>query len=136
MSYSRQLVQRTALALVATCTCAWTGMACGVTESQPTAVAAGHANRPQDYAVESQHWQQEAVIHRAAAARYRQGLERAMARIAVIPKAPENPYVRRAKEHYEPLIRAAETAAANAERRAADCLFGAEEPKRGQPHEQ
>ena len=59
-----------------------------------------------------------AAAFREVAARSRQELEKERRSIAILLKAPENPWWRKAREHYQPLIEDAERRAAAADRMA------------------
>jgi hypothetical protein len=57
-----------------------------------------------------------ATASRQDAAQYRQSLQKERKTIAILPKAPENPWWRKARLRYEPLIQDAEHGAAESER--------------------
>ena len=68
-----------------------------------------------------------AAAFREVAARNRQELEKERKSIAILLKAPENPWWRKAREHYQPLIEDDERRAAEADRLAAYHQFRAAE---------
>jgi hypothetical protein len=68
-----------------------------------------------------------AEAFRQDAARYREELQKEKKSIAILPKAPENPWWHRARLHYEPLIEEAERRAAEADRLAEYHRFRAAE---------
>lgn len=57
-----------------------------------------------------------AAAFRQEAVRYRRELEKEKKGIAILPKGPENPWWRKTRLHYEPLIEVSERHAAEAER--------------------
>lgn len=80
-----------------------------------------------DHLAKAEESRQTAAAYRLDAARYRRELEKEKKGIAILPKATENPWWRKARLHYEPLIEDAERSAAEAERLAEYHLFRAEE---------
>jgi hypothetical protein len=81
------------------------------TETRPCGTATAHLAK-----AEEAHKAAEAF--RQDAARYRDALQKEKKGIAILPKAPENPWWRKARLHYEPLIEEAERRAAEADRSA------------------
>jgi hypothetical protein len=81
----------------------------GAASENPCATAACHLAKAEE-------------AHRAAATsrqdadRYRLELQKEKKSIAILPKAPENPWWRKARLHYEPLIESAERSAVEADR--------------------
>lgn len=80
-----------------------------------------------DHLAKAEQSRTKAAASREDAARYRQELEKEKKGIAILPKAPENPWWRKARLHYEPLIADAERRAAEADRLAEYHLFRAAE---------
>jgi hypothetical protein len=94
----------------------------GVSTERPCGTAADHLAKAEEA-------RRTAAAFRQDAARYRQELQKEKNGIAIIPKAPENPYLRKARDHYEPLIKEAEARAAEADRLAEYHRFRAAEPQ-------
>jgi hypothetical protein len=87
-----------------------------------------------DHLAKAEQSRRTAAAFRQDAARYRQDLEKEKKGIAILPKATENPWWRKARLHYEPLIEDAERSAAEADRLAEYHRFRAAElqgPKAG-----
>lgn len=81
----------------------------GASTECPCGTASDHLAKAEDS-------RRAAAAFRQDAARFRQELEREKKGIAILPKATENPWWRKARLHYEPLIDEAERRAAEAER--------------------
>jgi hypothetical protein len=92
----------------------------GASVEHPCGTAADHLTRAEDS-------RRAAAAFRQDAARYRQELEKEKRSIAILPKATENPWWRKARLHYEPLIEQAERSAAEADRLAEYHRFRAAE---------
>ena len=71
-----------------------------------------------DHLAKAEGFRRAAAAFRQDAIRLRQELEKEKRSIAILPKAPENPWWRKARQHYEPLIEEAERRAAEANRTA------------------
>jgi hypothetical protein len=80
-----------------------------------------------DHLTKAEESRRAAAAFRQDAARYRQELEKEKKGIAILPKGPENPWWRKARLHYEPLIEDAERSAAEADRLAEYHRFRAAE---------
>jgi hypothetical protein len=80
-----------------------------------------------DQLAKSEEARRTAAAFRQNAARYRQELEKEKKGIAILPKAPDNLWWRKARLHYEPLIEDAERHAAEAEKLAEYHRFRAAE---------
>jgi hypothetical protein len=81
----------------------------GASVESPCGTAADHLAKAEESA-------KAAAVFREDAARYRQELAKEKRGIAILPKAPENPWWRKARLHYEPLIKDAERSAVEADR--------------------
>jgi hypothetical protein len=92
----------------------------GVATEKPCGTATGHLAKAEES-------RKAAAAFRQVAARYRQELEKEKKGIAILPKATENPWWRKARLHYEPLIEDAERSAAEADRLAEYHLSRADE---------
>jgi hypothetical protein len=92
----------------------------GAANERPCGTAADHVAKAEDS-------RRIAAAFRQDAARYRLELEKEKKGIAILPKAPENPWWRKARLHYEPLIEEAERHAAEADRLAEYHRFRAAE---------
>ena len=92
----------------------------GVSVERPCGTAADHLAKAEES-------RNTAAAFRRDAARYRRELEKEKKGIAILPKATENPWWRKARLHYEPLIEDAARSAAEADRLAEYHLFRAEE---------
>src|SRR5471032_2548661 len=68
----------------------------GASTERPCGTAADHLAKAEESA-------KAAAVFREDAARYRQELAKEKRGIAILPKAPENPWWRKARLHYEPL---------------------------------
>jgi len=80
-----------------------------------------------DRLAKAENFRRTAATFRQDAARYRQELVKEKRGIAILPKGPENPWWRKARLHYEPLIEDAERRAAEADRLAEYHRFRAAE---------
>ena len=69
-----------------------------------------------DHLAKAEESSRAAAAFRQDAARFRQELEKEKRGIAILPKGPENPWWRKARLHYEPLIEDAERSAVEADR--------------------
>lgn len=80
-----------------------------------------------DHLAKAEEARRTAAAFRQDAARYRQALAKEKASIAINIKGPENPWWRKARLHYEPLIEDAERRAVEADRLAEYHRFRAAE---------
>jgi hypothetical protein len=81
----------------------------GASVESPCGTAADHLAKAEESS-------RTAAAFRQDAARFRQELQKEKRGIAILPKGPENPWWRKARLHYEPLIEGAERSAVEADR--------------------
>jgi len=107
------------------------GAACFAPSATASPVGDASVERPcgtaADHLAKAEESRNTAAAFRRDAVRYRRELEKEKKGIAILPKATENPWWRKARLHYEPLIEDAERSAAEADRLAEYHLFRADE---------